>query len=329
MKIGSVLLKNATIMAPLAGITNLPFRLLVKRTGCGLVCSEMISSNGIVYKSGKTIKMLETVQEEAPLSVQLFGADPAIMADAATVVESSGAAILDINFGCSVRKVVKTGAGSALMREPEKAGAIISAVRKAVSIPLTVKMRTGWDRTGDQAVRLAELAQSCGADAVTVHPRTATQGFSGNADWRVIARVKKSVSIPVVGNGDITEPEHAVRMIAETGCDAVMIGRAAIGRPWIFSQTLAALDGKTPQPISLAERFETMVGFLEASVEYMGEKHACLTMRSRLGWFVKGLPNCSLFRESIKRISTESEATELIESYKRSIERRDEHRESA
>lgn len=319
-RIGAVRPDNITVLAPLAGITNLPFRLSAKKAGCGLVCSEMASSNGIVYNSGKTLKMLETHPEERPVSVQIFGADPAIMADAAAVVESFGADILDINFGCSVRKVVKTGSGAALMRDPERAGAVISAVRKAVAIPLTVKIRTGWDRSGDQAIGIAQIAETCGADAVAVHPRTATQAFSGNADWSVIAAVKKRVSIPVIGNGDIVSPEDAIRMISETGCDAVMIGRAAIGRPWIFTRILAALDGKQiPEPTAF-ERFAAMRAYLTASVAYLGEKHACPMMRSRLGWFVKGLPNASAFRESVKRISTEAEAMALIDAYHRSVD---------
>lgn len=319
MKIGSLTLDNITILAPLAGITNLPFRVLVKEAGCALVCSEMISANGIVYKSKKTNQLLDSLPEEKPLSVQIFGSDPSIMAEAAMVVESSGADILDINFGCSVRKILKSGSGAALMKEPGKAEAVLRAVRKSVKIPLTIKIRTGWDKSGSQALRISEIAEECGVDAITVHPRTGTQGFGGVADWSVIAAIKKHVSMPVIGNGDIVAPEDAIKMQEQTGCDAVMIGRAAIGNPWIFSQVLALTKGEPVDPVGVSQRFEAMKRYLRESVRYLGEKHACYMMRGRLGWFAKGLPHSSKFRESLKQISTEHAATELIEAYRDSV----------
>ncbi|MDM8525839.1 tRNA dihydrouridine synthase DusB [Desulfococcaceae bacterium HSG8] len=320
MKIGSVSLDNITVLAPLAGITNLPFRLLAKEAGCALVCSEMISANGLVYKSKKTAQLLDSVPEEKPLSVQIFGTEPSIMAEAAAMVESSGADILDINFGCSVRKVVRTGAGSALMKEPDRAEALLRAVRKSVAIPLTIKIRTGWDNSGSQAIEIARIAESCGADAITVHPRTATQGFSGKSDWSVIAAIKKIISIPVIGNGDIVIPEDAIRMRNQTGCDAVMIGRSAIGNPWIFSQVLSLTRGEPVPCADIPVRFGIMIKYLEKSVKYFGEKHACHMMRSRLGWFSKGLPHSSSFRESIKRITSENEAKQIINSYMHAID---------
>jgi len=320
MKIGSIILDNITILAPLAGFTHPPFRILAKEAGCALVWSEMISANGLVYKSEKTKQLLASSPQEKPIAVQIFGADPAIMAEAATIVEASGADILDINLGCSVKKVIKTGAGVALMREPEKAEAVIKAVRESVNIPLTIKMRTGWDKSGGQAFKIAEIAEACGVDAIAVHPRTATQGFSNKTNWSIIGTVKKIVSIPVIGNGDIEKPEDAIKMQNITGCDAVMIGRAAIGNPWIFSQVLALIQGKEVSPVDLALRFEVMIRYLKASVRFFGEKQACHMMRSRLGWFVKGLPHSSRFRESIKRISSEDEAIKLITTYKDLIE---------
>ncbi len=319
IKIGSVSLDSITVLAPLAGITNLPFRLLVKEAGCGLVCSEMVSSAGLVHKSKKTGQLLDSDPVEKPLSVQIFGSDPSIMAEAAAMVESSGADIVDINFGCSVRKVLKTGSGSALMKDPEKTKTLLSMVRKAVSIPLTIKIRSGWDRTGQQALTIAKIAEDCGVNALAVHPRTASQGFSGKSDWSVIAEVKKNLSIPVIGNGDINTPDDAVTMIRETGCDAVMVGRASIGNPWIFSQVLARIKGETVPAVNLSLRRKTMIRYLKASVEYFGEKHACYMMRSRLGWFVKGLSYSSGFRESIKRISSEEEAMKIIETYMDSL----------
>jgi nifR3 family TIM-barrel protein len=315
MQIGPLTLANNTILAPLAGITNLPFRLLAKEAGCALVCSEMISSHGLVYKSKKTEKMLDSVPEEKPLSVQIFGSDPGIMAEAAAIVESSGADILDINFGCAVRKIVKTGSGVALMRTPDKAQALLKAVRKAIRIPLTIKIRSGWDASGEQALHIAQIGQDCGVDAIAVHPRTAKQHFNGHADWSIIARVKRKVSLPVIGNGDIWSVYDAQKMLNETGCDAVMIGRKAIVNPAIFSQVLAYLSGEQKEVDDLSRRFEMMVRYLRASVRYIGEEHACRMMRSRLGWFTKGMPKSSKFRESIKHLSSEKEGLELIKAY--------------
>ncbi len=316
VKIGKLILDNPVILAPLAGITNLPFRMIAKDAGCGLVCSEMISANGLVYKSIKTEKMLDSHPGEKPLSIQIFGSDPLIMAEGAKIVENQGADILDINFGCSVKKVVKTGAGVALMRTLEKAEKLLEAVRETVKIPMTIKIRTGWDKTGNQAIKISEIAQACGIDAIVVHPRTASQGFRGMADWSIISAVKKKVSIPVIGNGDIVNPEDAIRMLDETGCDAVMIGRAAIGNPSIFSDVLTLLRGEEVPQRDLLSRFDIMTKYLKDSVEYIGEKQACFMMRSRLGWFVKGMRFSSSFRESIKHISSEEQALQLIRSYR-------------
>ncbi|MEW6674195.1 MAG: tRNA dihydrouridine synthase DusB [Thermodesulfobacteriota bacterium] len=315
MKIGSVLLKNNTVLAPLAGISNLPFRLMVKAYGCALVCSEMISANGMVRATAKTLRILDSAPQEKPLSVQLFGADPAVMAEAALMVESRGADIVDINCGCAVRKIIKSGSGVALMREPQRAEQVITAVRKAVKIPLTIKMRSGWEPGGRQALELARIAQGCGADAVTVHPRSATQRFGGRSDWGLIGAVKREISLPVIGNGDITTGEDALQMLQLTGCDGVMIGRGAIGNPFIFSEVIACLQGQAPPQTDLALRRRTMRHYLEESVTYIGETHACYMMRSRLGWFVKGLPHNSRFRESIKRVTSRAEAESLIDAY--------------
>jgi nifR3 family TIM-barrel protein len=315
MQIGSLHLENNTIFAPLAGISNLPMRLLAKEAGCGLVCSEMTSAYGLVYKSQKTKQMMDSLSEEKPLSVQIFGSDPSIMAEAAKMVAASGVDIVDINFGCSVKKIIKNGSGVALMKEPEQSEKILKAVRRSVRIPLTIKIRTGWDNSGTQAFALAERAEACGVDAIAVHPRTATQGFGGRADWSIIAAIKNRVQIPIIGNGDIITAEDAVKMQAQTGCDAVMIGRAAIGFPWIFSQVLACMRGETAPSVDPQHRFAIMKRYLRHSVEYIGEETACRMMRSRLCWFVKGLPNSSQFRKSITHIASEKEALDLIERY--------------
>jgi nifR3 family TIM-barrel protein len=320
MNIGSVKLENKTILAPLAGITNLPFRLIAKEAGCALVCSEMVSAHGLVNQSYRTRQLLDSQPQEKPLSVQIFGSQPDVMAEAARLVEASGADIIDINFGCAVRKIIKTGSGVALMQVPDTAAAVIREVRKAISIPLTVKLRSGWDATGNQAYEIAKIAESCGVDAIAIHPRTATQGFSGHADWTIIKELKKRVGVPVIGNGDIWSASDAMAMLAQTGCDAIMIGRMAIGNPWIFSHVRARLRGETEPTVDLDQRFDIMKRYLRESVTYFGEEIACRMMRSRLCWFAKGLRNSSQFRKSINHISTKAEALQRIEAYQHSLQ---------
>ncbi len=315
MRIGSTFIDPPVVLAPLAGITNLPFRLLAKQSGCGLVCSEMVSANGLIHGSEKTFRMLETVDEERPVSIQIFGSDPQIVARAAVLVERAGADVIDINFGCAVKKVVKTGAGVALMRTPERAEALLRAVREAVAVPLTVKLRSGWNRSGDQALHIADVAQRSGVDAIAVHPRSASQGFGGCADWSLIRRVKEQASVPVIGNGDIACAKDAEMMMTRTGCDAVMVGRAAIGNPWLFARIAARLRGEEAPPVTMDRRRDTMLHFVRATASHVGETHASFMMRSRLGWFVKGLPHSSRFRESIKRISSIPQAEEMICAY--------------
>ncbi len=316
MKIGAIETDNFTVLAPLAGITNLPMRLLAKRAGCGLVNSEMISSNGLVYGSGKTEQLLDSTPEEKPLSVQIFGSNPQIMADAARIVQDSGTDIVDINFGCSVKKILKSNSGSALMKDPPLARRIIESVRRAVTIPLTIKIRSGWDPSGKQAMQIARLAEDCGVDAIAVHPRTATQGFRGTADWSIISAIKKALTIPVIGNGDVTVPTEALRMLSETGCDGVMVGRAAIGNPMIFDEILALAHGRPAKKVADdAQRIDMMLGYLHDSVRYLGEKTACRMMRSRLCWFVKGMRNAGQFRNAIRFIDSEEEARQLIRQF--------------
>ena len=320
MNIGSVKLENKTILAPLAGITNLPFRLIAKEAGCALVCSEMVSAHGLVNGSHRTRQLLDSQPDEKPLSVQIFGSQPDVMAEAAHLVESSGADVIDINFGCAVRKIVKTGSGVALMRAPGTAAAVIRAVRRTVALPLTIKIRSGWDPTGRQAFEISEIAESCGVDAIAIHPRTATQGFSGRADWTIIRELKRRLAVPVIGNGDIFSADDAMAMLAQTGCDAIMIGRKAIGNPWIFSRIRARMQGETEPDVGLDQRFDMMRRYLRESVKYFGEDIACRMMRSRLCWFAKGLLNSSQFRKSINHISTQAEALQRIEAYQNSLQ---------
>lgn len=315
MKIGSIQLDSPTVLAPLAGITNLPMRLLAKKAGCGLVCSEMVSSHGLVYGSEKTRQLLASAAAEKPLSVQLFGSDPQIVARATRYAETNGADIVDINFGCAVKKILKSGSGAALMRDPQRAAEMLKMVRAAVATPLTIKMRSGWDDSGKQAILLARIAQDCGVDALTVHPRTARQGFGGRADWALIARIKEAVTIPVIGNGDVVLAQDALRMLSDTGCDAVMVGRAAIGNPHIFSQINALLAGRPVHPWPLDARLAVMLHYLEESVRWLGEARACMVLRSRLTWFVKGLPGASQFRQSIRHITSALQVRTLIAEY--------------
>ncbi len=315
MKIGRVKLSTPLILAPMAGVTHMPFRVLAREAGCSLVCSEMISANGLFYGSEETRQMLVISEAERPVSVQLFGRDPEIMAEAASEAEKAGADIVDVNFGCAVKKVLRHGAGASLMREPKLAESILKAMRKALRVPLTVKIRKGWDKAGKQALELSKIAEHCGADAVTVHARTVGQGFAGAADWQLVGSVKKSASIPVIGNGDVRKPEDAGEMIRQTGCDAVMIGRAAMGCPWIFIQALAALNNEPIPAVAPEEKFSLMRRYTKKMIEHFGEQKACRMLRSRLGWFSRGLPAASVFRRSVTAIKTPQDAEELISSY--------------
>ncbi len=317
MQIGTITLANNLVFAPLAGISNLPQRLLAKEAGCGLVYSEMVSANGLVYGAAKTHQLMNSTPEERPLAIQIFGSDPTMMADAAQIAASAGADMVDINFGCAVKKIVKTGAGVALMRTPDRAAALLRAVRDAIRVPLTIKIRSGWERGGEQAFDLLRIAEASGVDAVAIHPRSASQGFRGQADWSLITALKAATTLPVIGNGDVQRAEDAVRMLSQTGCDAVMIGRAAIGNPFIFGEILELLAGRRPVPADAAARLRIMRRYVVDSVNYLGERPACLMMRSRLGWFVKGLHGCSAFRESIKKLESLEQALERIDGYEK------------
>lgn len=319
MQIGDVKLPNQLILAPLAGVTHMPFRLLAREAGCGLVCSEMISSNGLHFGSQETWEMLVMSAAEKPVSVQLFGQHPEIMAEAATMVEARGADIIDVNFGCAVKKVLKTGAGASLMKDLDRAERILTAMRKAIRIPLTIKMRSGWEASGRQAVALARIAEACGVDAVTVHPRTAGQKFRGCADWELIKTLKNAVTIPVIGNGDIKTPLDVLKMLESTNCDGVMIGRAAIGNPRIFTQALAAINREPIPPVDPMAQFNMMHRYMDQMITLFGEKKACRMLRSRLGWFSRGLPASSVFRRAITRIRSRDEALSFIEIYRRHL----------
>ena len=317
MNIGSLHLENPVILAPLAGITNLPFRMLAKEAGCGLVCSEMVSADGLVHGARNAFDLLRSLPAEKPLAVQLFGSDPAVMAEAAAIVEGFGADLLDINFGCAVKKVIKTGSGAALMRTPQRSEALLRAVRQAVRIPLTIKIRSGWDGSGRQALALGEIAEACGVNAVTLHPRTASQKFSGRADWGGIAALKRHLSIPVIGNGDITCADDAARMLSETNCDAVMVGRRAIGYPRIFTEIRLRLHGEVAPADTIAHRLKVLRRYTQLTVECFGRENATRLLRRRLGWFVKGMRNGAVLRCAAGKITCMDQAYEVIEAFGR------------
>lgn len=313
MKIGQVMLPNRVFAAPMAGVTDKAFRILAREQGCGLVFTEMISAKGLVYRNQRTREMLDLSGEKGPVAVQLFGAEPEVMAEGALMAEAAGAAIIDINMGCPVPKVVKNGEGSALMRNPSLAAAIVAAVAGRVKVPVTVKIRAGWCRDTMNAADFARAMADAGAQAVTVHGRTRDQFYSGRADWGIIKQVTEAVAVPVIGNGDIWTPEDAARMLAETGCAAIMIGRGALGNPWLFSRTVAYLEQGVllPEP-SPRERIAMALRHLDLVVSFKGETVGVREMRKHLAWYIKGMRGAARMREEIFTAKTVAEVKEII-----------------
>ncbi len=317
MQIGDLVLKVPIVLAPMAGVTDLPYRNIVRKMGCELVYSEMVSSRGLVYGSEKTFDLMEFSSEDGYMAIQLFGDEPEIMAEAARIVEREVKPdIIDINMGCPANKIIKCGSGSALLKNPGLAGEIIKAVVEAVKIPVTFKIRAGWDQDNINAVDIALQGQEMGAAAVTVHGRTREQFYSGNADWEIIKKVKEAVSIPVIGNGDIFVPEDVRRMFAETGCDAVMIGRGCLGNPWLFKRAIHLLEtGELlPEP-DYQERIEMALYHLREAVAYFGEKRAIPRMRKHIAWYLKGMPHSAEIKEHINSLTTEEEVEETLKNY--------------
>jgi tRNA-dihydrouridine synthase B len=320
LQIGTLMLSNRLVMAPMAGYTNLPFRLMVKRLGAGLVTTEMVSAMGLTLDQKKTHAYLNSYPDEKPLAVQIFGSRSDVMARAAQIAVDGGADVVDINMGCPVKKVVKTGAGASLLRDPKRAAEIVSAVRLACPAPLTVKIRAGWAPTEPVACEVARIIEDCGADAVTVHPRFAVLGFSVPADWTWIGRVKERLKIPVIGNGDVFHPSAALEMRRETGCDGVMVGRAALGNPWIFRQILDAEQGLPVSEPDLTERRSLIMEHFQLLSGTLGEHRAALVMRGLLLAYTKGLPHSTAFRGRITRVRDAESLVRTMDHYFLSLE---------
>ncbi len=315
MKIGTLQLENNLFLAPMAGVTDKAFRLITKPFGPALMVTEMVSGKGLHYGSSRTESLLAAEDAEKPVAAQIFGHDPEIMGEIATDALKYGAAMIDINMGCPAPKIVNNGDGSAMMKDPKNAGAVIAAVRKAVSVPVTVKFRMGWDDAHINAVEFARIAEANGADAVTVHGRTREAFYSGTANWSIIGEVKKAVSIPVIGNGDITDGPSAKAMLEQTGCDGIMIGRAAQGNPWIFRNILHYFEtGEILPPPTLSQRVEVAARHLELLVKHKGEHRGILEGRKHMSWYFKGIPGGAPLRERFNKACTYQEMVELLQS---------------
>lgn len=315
LQIGNVTLENNVILAPMAGVSDLPFRLLCRELGAGLVCMEMVSAKAIFYNNKNTDTLMEIHPEETPVSLQLFGSDPKIISEMAKRIEERPFSILDINMGCPVPKVVNNGEGSALMKNPKLVEEILTALVKAVKKPVTVKFRKGFDEEHVNAVEIAKIAESCGVAAVAVHGRTREQYYSGKADWDVIARVKEAVSIPVIGNGDVDSPQAAQALLEHTGCDGIMIGRAAQGNPWIFRDVVSYLEsGIIPQAPTNAEKKELILRHAALQLEYKGEYTGVREMRKHLSWYTFGMPHSARFRQTINTMESMEELVRGVET---------------
>lgn len=313
LKIGTVELENPYILAPMAGVTDLPFRLLCKEQGAGLLCMEMVSAKAIQYKNKNTQDLLRIHEEERPVSLQLFGSEPDTISEIAKQIEALPFAILDINMGCPVPKIVKNGEGSALMKQPKLVYEIVSKTVKAIRKPVTVKIRKGFDDSCINAVEIAKIIEEAGGAAVAVHGRTREQYYSGQADWEIIRQVKEAVSIPVIGNGDMTSAEDAVRMQQLTGCDGVMVGRGAQGNPWIFRE-LVEYDqtGVIPPRPSLEELKATMLRHARLQIEYKGDYLGIREMRKHVGWYTTGLKGAAALRAEINQVQSYEELEQLL-----------------
>ena len=321
MKIGNLSLGGRAVLAPMAGVTDFAFRELCRACGAAMTTTEMVSAKALTLQDAKSLELLYLPEDEHPSAVQIFGHEPGVMAEAARIaIAASGADVLDTNMGCPVGKVVRSGDGSALMRTPDLAAEIIEAVCSAVSVPVTVKFRKGWDNGNANAVDFAKRCEQAGAAAVTVHGRTRAQLYAGRADWDIIRDVKRAVSIPVTANGDVFTGADAVHILQYTGCDAVMIGRGCFGDPWLFARADAAVEGREiPAPPPLAERLDAAVGQIEALAEQRGEHAACMEARHQLPWYLHGVPHSSVYRQELVRVETLEDIRRTVRGAKRDL----------
>ena len=316
MKIGNVELKNKVFLSPMAGVTDLPFRLICKEQNCGMLYTEMINGKALCYDDENTKKMLKIEDEEHPVAVQIFGSDPEFMGRAAEIMNAYPNEILDINMGCPAPKVVKNGDGSALMRNPKLAEEVLKSVVKNSTKPVTLKIRKGWDDNSVNAVEMAKIAEASGISALAIHGRTREQFYSGKADWDIIAEIKQAINIPVIGNGDVFEVEDAVNMLEKTKCDAIMIGRGAQGNPWIFNRINHYMKtGEIlPEP-TLEEKITTAIRHMNLAVAEHGDYVAVREMRKHIGWYLKGLKNSAKYRDQINKITDYKEVIAMLEEY--------------
>jgi len=321
VKIREVEIKGHTALAPMAGVTDLAFRTVCRELGASYTYTEMVSAKALMYQDKKSRALLKLGEGERPAAAQIFGSEPSVMAEgAAKAIDISGADVLDINMGCPTGKIVRNGEGSALMQEPELAMRIIESVVSAVTVPVTVKIRKGWDKGSINAVEFAKMAEAAGACAIAVHGRTRSQLYSGIADWDIIAEVKRAVNIPVIANGDVFTPEDAVKILKRTGADLVMIGRGSLGNPWLFSGAEAAVRGEEiPAVPPLARRCDTAVRQFELAKEDRGEKIACLEARKHYSWYLHGVPYSGYFKEQISKIETMDDIYRITEGIKREL----------
>ena len=316
MKIGNLELENNVFLAPMAGVTDLPFRILCKEMGCGLVYSEMVSAKGILYDNKNTTELLEIDPKERPVAVQLFGSDPEILGAMAKKIEQYPIDIIDVNMGCPAPKIVKNGEGSCLMKTPELVGKIVKSLVESQSKPVTIKFRKGFDDDHINAVEIAKIAEANGASAVAVHGRTREQYYSGKADWDIIKQVKEAVHIPVIGNGDVFTPQDAKNLLEHTGCDAIMVGRGAQGNPWIFKRILHYLNtGELlPEPTA-EERVEKALRHAQMLIDYKGEYIGVREMRKHMAWYMKGMPGAAELRGKLNYAENRAELESLLRGY--------------